>query len=172
MLTYTCRRCRAEIPAYIHRELTPRRRQRVHLHLNGCAACYTLYLHMRDQDRELAAALPRLGAADAPQLAHIWRGIQNEMRPKTRTHSLKRRMRYSLAVTAMAVALLLPWTFYHGQALAALPLPPTPQQTAVRTYAQSSRVAALSTAQALAAAQATPSFQSNSAPPMLATDTP
>lgn len=171
-MNYSCRRCRADIPAYLHRELTPRRRRRFGQHLNQCAACYAVYRQMRDQDRDLSARLPRIGTADEPQLARIWRGIQADLRPAASTRALHWRMRYSVAVAVLATALVLPWLIQPRQALA-LPLPPTPHQHTI-TYTHTQRVVAMSTDSPVMStlAQATPAFQPNDAPILLATDTP
>jgi anti-sigma factor RsiW len=172
IMRVSCRQCRADIPAYVHHELSARRRQRMHQHLNACADCYLVYRQTRDQDRDLSARLPQIGSASAPQLARVWRGIQAEMRSSTSTHALRWRMRYSVAVAVLAAAMLLPWLFQPQSALA-LPLPPTPQQhTTTRTDMH--RVVAMSTDMPDWGVRqgATPAFQPNDAPLLLTTDTP
>jgi anti-sigma factor RsiW len=49
-MRYSCSHCQAELTAYLHGELPPRRRKRAAQHLNGCAACYAVYRQMRDFD--------------------------------------------------------------------------------------------------------------------------
>lgn len=180
MKTYTCRRCRGDIPAYIHRELPIRRRRRVHLHLNGCAACYAYYRHLRDVDDELRATMPVIGVPDALQLARVWRGIQAEMRPARPAYG-HWRMRYSLALAMMVLAIVLPWRFAAQQARA-LPVPPTPQtqtevtEAIVRHVAMATPEAGPSLASYAPSLRsdrfATPAIVRNDAPTTIATDTP
>jgi hypothetical protein len=70
------------------------------------------------------------------------------------------------------MALALPWLIQPKQALA-LPLPPTPYQHTI-TYTHTQRVVAMSTGSPTMSTltQATPAFQPNDAPVLLATDTP
>ncbi|MFN8565370.1 MAG: zf-HC2 domain-containing protein [Anaerolineae bacterium] len=49
----TCRHCRALLPGYINRELTPPQRARVSRHLNSCAECYVAYIEQRQLVQEL-----------------------------------------------------------------------------------------------------------------------
>ncbi len=181
MKTYTCRRCRADIPAYIHRELPPRRRRRVHLHLNGCAACYAFYRNLRDVDAELRATIPLIGIADAPQLAQVWRGIQAEMRPQRPAYG-HWRMRYSLAMVVLVLAVILPWRFSAEQ-VRALPTQPTPRVQTDTTEAIVSHVVVMATPDASRDTEPaplatnderaeTPAIVRNDAPKIIATDTP
>ena len=181
MKTYTCRRCRADIPAYIHRELPPRRRRRVHLHLNGCATCYAFYRNLHDVDDELRATMPLIGVADTLQLARVWRGIQTEMRPPRPSYG-HWRVRYSLAMAIFVLAVVLPWRFAAQQARA-LPVQPTPRVQTEVTEAVARHVVVMATAEAglarvsqassLSAGRfATPAIVRNDAPTIIATDTP
>ena len=125
MFHMTCRRCRADLPAYIHRELTPRRRQRVSQHLAACADCYRAYREHSDLDRELRG-LYSAGAPNEVQLQHMWQGVRAGLRPAQVQMYPRWRMRYSAALAVLALAIMLPWTFYEGRAWAG-PFPPTPQ---------------------------------------------
>ena len=52
-MSFTCRHCRALLPGYIQRELTPKQRAWVSRHLNDCADCYVAYMEQRQLVREL-----------------------------------------------------------------------------------------------------------------------
>jgi hypothetical protein len=110
-------------------------------------------------------------------MAGIWQGIQAELRPQSALLLPRFRVRYGLAVAALLLALLLPWTM-NQQPVRALPLPPTPRQTSAVTY--TAQVVALATpvgeafrpaSFARATAQA-PAFAPNAAPQLEVTDAP
>jgi anti-sigma factor RsiW len=172
MFPMNCRRCRADLPAYIHRELTPRRRQRVSQHLTACADCYRAYREHSDLDRELRS-IYSAGAPSNAQLQHMWQGVRAELRPAQGQMYPRWRMRYSAALAVLALAIMLPWTFQEGRALA-VPLPPTPQIVNQTDSRLPQVVMSLSTPAPAATRtrQATPVFQPNDAPTLLATDTP
>jgi anti-sigma factor RsiW len=168
-MRYTCRHCRAELTAYIHKQLSPRRRQRVGHHLNACADCYALYRQLRDVDRDLAASLPLVGQPGRQQLAGMWQGIQAQISAPRRTIPVFR-LRYGVAMMLAVMSLVLPWTF-NRQAAYALPLPPTPAHTSRITNAPD--VIAIATADAPTVGFVpTPTLEANDAPDASATETP
>ncbi len=170
MLKMTCCRCRADLPAYIHRELPRRRRQRVGQHLAACAECYRIYCEYGDLDRELRAVLAA-GAPSNVQLQQIWQGVRAELRP-TRAQPYPRwRMRYSAALALLALAIMLPWTFNDRRAMA-VPLPPTPHVIAQTDVHKPVLSLATPAPVATRARTATPDFEPNDAPNLQTTDTP
>ncbi|MCA9906107.1 MAG: hypothetical protein KC547_19765, partial [Anaerolineae bacterium] len=142
--------------------------------------CYAYYRHLRDVDNDLRATLPLIGVADAPQLLRVWRGIQAEMRPARPAYG-HWRMRYSLAMAMIVLAIALPWQFAAQQARA-LPAQPTPRDLTDVTEAVVQHVAMATPEAGLAQASpalslnagrfATPAIVRNDAPTTIATDTP
>ncbi len=156
----TCRQCRALLPGYIQRELTPEQRERVSRHLTACADCYVAYVEQRDMIRELAISLPRVGS-DQPRLDRIRAGVMAELaHPKPPPHRYP--TRYGLVALALVMALLLPMTF-HSYA-AELPTQPRPETVTP----QGTGAAATPTE----TVTLTATLQSNYAPAPGATDTP
>lgn len=158
----SCRQCRALLPGYINRELTPKQRARVSRHLSACAECYGAYIEQRQLVNELFTSVPRIGGTPAP-LDKIRVAVMAEMAaPPVRPQRLNQ-ARYSMVALALVIALLLPWSMRaHSFSLPTLPQPEavTPQGTAV--------VAVMPTE----AATLTATLQSNYAPAPGATETP
>ncbi|MCC6803068.1 MAG: zf-HC2 domain-containing protein [Anaerolineae bacterium] len=158
----TCRQCRALLPGYIHRELSPRQRARVSRHMSACAECYAVYAAQRQLVQELAASVPRIGSG-APRLDKMRAAVMAEMAAPPRPKRRVNQARYSVVALALVVAVLLPWSMRaHSFSLPTLPQPEavTPQGTAV--------VAIMPTE----AATLTATLQSNYAPAPGATETP
>jgi anti-sigma factor RsiW len=150
---FSCRECRAHLPAYLHRELKPRLRRRVAQHLNGCPACYAQYRAHRDLAQELSSVLPRVGAADSSRLGKIWSGVQMEMaQPKASRY----RARFSMAAAALVATLALPWALGSHQRVLAVPDPPTPQTTTLRDTPAVETDVAVATAEAPSVTSAAP----------------
>jgi anti-sigma factor RsiW len=176
-MSYTCHECRAALYPYIRRELTPARRKLVSQHLDDCAACYTEYRRIQSFDGDLGGALSRLGVPNMLQLAHVWAGVQTQIRVPSYGQRSSFRMRYGVAVVLLIAALLLPRLLHHQQAMA-IPLPPTPgNQTQEATHPASGIV--MVTAYPGSANDdgalytlATPGFAPNHAPDASATETP
>src|SRR5215468_5504583 len=74
---FSCRQCRALLPGYTQRELSPKQRAFVSRHLNSCAECYVVYTTQQQLERELAFSVPRLGGA--PRLDKMRAAIMAEM---------------------------------------------------------------------------------------------
>jgi len=164
-MRFSCRQCRALLPGYIQRELSPKQRAFVSRHLNGCAECYVFYTTQQQLERELSFSVPRIGGA--PRLDKMRAAVMAEMKQpaaKAKSQAKMYQARYSLAALILMIALLLPWSIQNHTF--ALPTPPqpergTPQGTAV--------VAMLPTPEA---ATLTATLQSNYAPLPDGTDTP
>ncbi len=160
----SCRECRALLPGYIQRELTPKQRERVSRHLNTCIECYAAYEEQRTLVRELVINVPRIGS-DHPPLGQIRAAVMAEIaHPKPR-RSAHLQARYSLAVLVLMVMLLLPSTF-RSYAAAPPPTPPRPENV---TPSGTIMIVASATE---AANTLTATLQSNYAPISGATDTP
>ncbi len=131
-----CSQCRALLPGYIQRELSPKQRERVSRHLTSCAACYVACGEQRQLERDLAFAVPRIGG-DAPRLDKMRAAVAAEMvRPAKRAPRVRLyQARYSLAALILMIALLLPWSIRtRSFALPTQPQPETltpPEGTAV-----------------------------------------
>ena len=157
----TCRQCRALLPGYIQRELTPKQRERVSLHLSACSECYGVYTAQREIVRELAISVPRIGS-DHPPLEEMRAAVMAEM-ARPRVHRPLDQARYSLVALALVVALLLPVTFRTYSA------PLATQQRPINATPQGTLVIAVPTTET---ATLTATLQSNYAPLVSATDTP
>ena len=136
---FSCRQCRALLPGYIHRELSPRQRSFVSRHLSGCAKCYGVYTAQQQLERELAFAVPRIGERGMPpRLDKMRAAVMAEMarpaaKPKTSPHLTQARYSLSLAAIILMIALLLPWSIQNHSFVPTQPRPEkvTPQGTAV-----------------------------------------
>lgn len=175
--SYTCPQCRAALYPYIRRELTPARRKLVAQHLDGCAACYAEYRRIQSFDGDLGGALTRLGAPNTLQLAHVWAGVQTQIRVPTYGQRGTFRMRYGVALVLLVASLLLPRLLHHQQAMA-VPLPPTPGSQAQEVTHPAGEIA-MATPNPGSANEggalytlATPGFAPNHAPDASATETP
>ena len=158
----SCRQCRALLPGYINRELSPRQRARVSRHLSACAECYGVYVEQRQLVQELQASVPRIGG-NPPRLDKIRAAVMAEMAAPVRPRQRFNQARYSVVAFALVIAVLLPWSMRaHSFSLPTLPQPEanTPQGTAI--------VAVMPTE----AATLTATLQSNYAPAPGATETP
>lgn len=176
-MMYTCRQCRAALDKYARRELTPTRRRLVSAHLDTCATCYADYRRMLAFDGDLRGVLPHLGAPTSLQLAHVWAGVQSQLRTPSYAQRSPFQMRFGVALVVMVIALIMPWMMHHQQAMA-VPLPPTPQQQ-TQAVTNPAQVIAMATPDPASANDplalytvATPGFSRNYAPDVSATDTP
>ena len=163
-----CRQCRELLPGYIHRELTPKQRERVSRHLTICPGCYVAYTEQRQLVRELAYSLPRLGG-DAPRLDKMRAAVMAEMERPAPPRLRLDQARYGLVALILMTALLLPWSMRQRS----YPLPTPPQPETITP--QGTAVVAVPTE----TATLTATLQSNYAPPSVAneataaaTDTP
>lgn len=161
----SCRQCRALLPGYIARELSPTQRAHVSRHLTSCAECYVAYVEQRHLVQELAASVPRIGsavlAAQPPRLDKIRAAVMAEMAAPARPKGRLDRARYGAVALVLMFTVLLPWSMRTRSF--ALPTPPeavVPQGTAV--------AAALPTE----TATLTATLQSNYAPMPGATEAP
>jgi hypothetical protein len=127
LAAFTCRECRALLPAYIDRELTPAARSHVSAHLDACDRCHADYTRQRALAADLRAGLPALGRLDTARTGLLWSAVQSELAVPRRAALPVGQARMSLVVLLMAAALLLPWLVSAGRLAAlSLPLPPTP----------------------------------------------
>jgi anti-sigma factor RsiW len=179
MTKLSCHDCRKFIPAYVSRELPTSLRRRVGEHLDGCEACYTVYLRQREIAHELVQQVPAIGRTNAPQLGKIWNAVQTEMtlsRPSSWSRVTKR---HGIVTIALVLVLLLPSLGYQAlqqRAVMALPVPPTPTEAVDTT----SQAVAMATAECncvvSAAATAAPNYtvpaHPNYAPNASGTETP
>src|SRR5690606_990750 len=180
MTMISCHDCRKLIPAYVSRELPTDMRRSVGAHLDGCEACYTIYLRQREVTHELVQQVPAIGRTSAPQLGKIWNAVQAEMAlPRPSSWSRINR-RQSIVTIALVLALLVPSLGYQAlkqRSMLALPVPPTPTETVSGT----SQAVAMTTAEcscivvsasATAAPKNTIAAQSNYAPNANGTEIP
>lgn len=171
MMMISCHDCRKHIPAYVSRELPTALRRSVGAHLDGCEACYTVYLRQREITHELVQQVPAIGQTNAPHLGKIWNAVQAEMvlpRPSSWSRMPRRQ---SVATVALVLVLFVSSLGYQAlqqRAVMALPVPPTPTEVIDST----SQAVAMATnecrcgvsASATAAPNNTIAAQSNYAP--------
>jgi anti-sigma factor RsiW len=67
------------LPAYVARELDPRRRMRVAKHLSNCAECRAALIRESNLARDLKATMPHIGEPRPGQLARLWPAIRAEI---------------------------------------------------------------------------------------------
>ncbi len=127
----TCRSCQAHLVSYLHNELSPHLRRRVAYHLDDCAVCYALYVQQRDLARELQNAVPLIGRNSVTRFDRVWLSVQGELAQPSRAPQLH--ARYSLALLALLLALLFPWTMGGQRLTSAAPPTQPPPLLAVRT---------------------------------------
>ncbi len=169
-MKFFCRQCRALLPGYIQRELSPKQRTFVARHLSNCSECYVVYTTQQQLERELTFSVPRLGGA--PRLEKMRSAVMAEVlrpaaKPKTQLKPTAKlyQARYSLSLAALAlmIALLLPLSIRNHTF--SLPTPPQPE----RVTPQGTAVVSLPT---LGTATLTATVQANYAPLPDGTDTP
>ncbi len=108
MWSSECRRCRAMLPAYVHRELQPRARRRVSAHLARCAACDAEFGRQCVLTRALTDEIAAVGRT-TPPLGRMWSQIQAQMvQPRARRGAVRFHKRYGAAAVLLIAALLLP----------------------------------------------------------------
>ncbi len=167
-MSFTCRHCRALLPGYIQRELTPKQRVWVSRHLNECDECYVACMEQRQLVRELSTSIPRIGTrGESPPFDALRAAVLAQVaQPGKPARSMQRMgvdyARYSIAVLLLVVVLLLPLST-RGRTFN-VPTPPTPDQS----LPQGTAVAALPAE----SATLTATLQPNYAPFLGATDTP
>jgi hypothetical protein len=153
-------------------------RRAVGAHIDGCEACYTVYLRQREITHELVHQVPAIGRTNPPQLGKIWNAVQAEML-LPRPSSWSRFPRRPIITVTLVLVLLVSSLGYQAlqhRAVMALPVPPTPTEIIDST----SQVVAMATAECAcavsAAATAAPNntvfAQSNYAPNANGTELP
>ena len=169
-MRFTCRQCRALLPGYIQRELSPKQRSSVAHHLTSCSECYVVYTMQQQLQRELAFSVPRLGGA--PRLEKMRSAVMAEVtrpadKPKlpvqAKAKLYQARYSLSLAVLVLMISLLLPLSIRNHSF--SLPTPPQPE----KITPQGTAVVALPP---LETATLTATVQANYAPLPDGTDTP
>jgi anti-sigma factor RsiW len=124
MWTWTsdCHRCRERLPAFIHRDLSPRARRRIAAHLDCCPACETEYRRQRELSHLLASEIPALGRRNAGGLERVWLGIRTgKTVQRRRFHK-----RYGAAALLTLAALILPSVLSAAPRATSVPTPATP----------------------------------------------
>ena len=101
----TCRDCRADLPAYLDRDLPRADRSRVAAHLESCSRCHAEYCRLRDLQRDLHADLPGLGRLDANRAGLLWQAVQGELRaPRRAVWPVSQRRLSALAALIVCAA--------------------------------------------------------------------
>ncbi len=116
---FSCSHYQKHLDAYLDHRLAPRLQQRVARHLDDCPRCYLRYTQQRELRRELQRTLPLVSQYEKPDFKRLWVGIQAEL-PR---HGVPSRMRYGLAVMALMVMFLLPFTMAHRDIMLAPTIP-------------------------------------------------
>lgn len=129
-LKITCRECRAQLPAYLDRDLPRESRSQVAAHLDRCDRCHAEYARQRDLLTGLRIDLPALGLLEPSRAGALWASVQGELRAPRRMALPLSQRRMSMLALLLAAALVLPWLLSPGRLSAlSLPLPPTPAAT-------------------------------------------
>jgi anti-sigma factor RsiW len=106
MFSFECRHCRARLPAYIHRELSPRARRRVAAHLSRCDSCNAAYIDYRDAAGSLKADIPAVGREF--DRGRGWAAVQARLSKPDSSPRKRFQKRYGAAALLVAAALVLP----------------------------------------------------------------
>jgi anti-sigma factor RsiW len=122
-----CRRCQALLPAYIHRELSPRARRWVAAHLSRCDVCSRVYVDHREVARSLAAEMPAVGRGFDRERG--WASVQARLLQPSPPHKKRFHKRWGAAALLLAAALILPSLSVNAPRAFALHARPPLQQT-------------------------------------------
>ena len=82
---WNCKKCQANLVAYLHHELSPKKRQQVSLHLDRCERCYGIYLQEQDVMQNLTQIVPLVGQAKKPTFDRVWTAIQRDIQEPHRS---------------------------------------------------------------------------------------
>lgn len=185
MFSFECRYCQSRLPAYIHRELSPRARRRVAAHLSRCDSCSAVYIDYREVARSLHSDMPAVGRGF--DQGRGWAAVQARLSQPAASPRKRFQKRYGAAALLLAAALVLPGLSANAPRAFALQLrlplqqtPPvwsdtvdTPAQGALVIRVRATPAAKLET---LSLNSITPPAQPNYAPSLVvqgqATDTP
>lgn len=127
MTGFSCRECRALLPAYVDRELSAAERRLVAGHLDTCERCHAAWVRQRNLAAGLRAGLPGMGRLEPARAGALWQAVHHELMTPRRMALPFSQRRMSLLVLLVAAALVLPWLLSPGRLAArSLPLPPTP----------------------------------------------
>ena len=125
--TMTCHDCQRRLAAYIRHELPADERRSVAAHLDGCTACYSVYLQQQSVAQELEFGLPRYGQPARPALDRVWAAVQAEMRRPS--PPVLPTLWTSVAMAAIVLLLFVPMVLGgrgHGMTVSAASTQPAP----------------------------------------------
>ncbi len=127
MTAFSCRECRALLPAYVDRELSAAARRLVAVHLDHCERCHAAWVRQRHLTGGLRAGLPGVGRLEPARAGALWQAVHRELSASRRIPLPFSQRGMSALVLLIAAALVLPWLLSPGRLAArSLPLPPTP----------------------------------------------
>ncbi len=106
MFSFECRCCRSLLPAYIHRELSPRARRRVAAHLSRCNACSAAYIDYLEAARSLKSDIPAVGREF--DRGRGWAAVRARLSHPTAPAKKRFHKRCGAAALLAAAALVLP----------------------------------------------------------------
>lgn len=106
MFSFECWRCRSLLPAYIHRELSPRARRVVAAHLSRCDSCNAAYMEYREVARSLKMDVPAIGRGF--DQTRGWEALQARLSRSSLSSKKRFQKRYGAAALLVAAALVLP----------------------------------------------------------------
>lgn len=127
MFSIECRHCRSLLPAYIHRELSPRARRRVAAHLSRCDSCSAVYIDYREVARTLKSDMPAIGRGF--DQGRGWAAVQERLSQPTASPRKRFQKRYGAAALLVVAALVLPGLSANAPRAFALQLRLPLQQT-------------------------------------------
>jgi anti-sigma factor RsiW len=67
------------LTAYVHQQLSPRQRDRVHRHIDGCPSCRAALTREQFIARDLKQYMPMVGRPERGQLRRLWPRIRTEL---------------------------------------------------------------------------------------------
>lgn len=134
MIRFKFRYCQVLMARYISDDLSDTARRRVARYIGESEDCYREYMRHREFTRKLDSNLAQLGRPDAVKMDRLWSNLQAELdapvesawlRDSRSPSSLS--FSYGVALTALAIALLVPLMIGYQAALVAVDLPRMPQ---------------------------------------------
>ena len=99
--------CQKRLSAYIDGNTAVRSRHRISRHLDSCPSCYSDFVRLHAQQRELESGFWAFGSPPALALDNLWTTIQSRTQSDA-AFRLPRRIWIQIATLAVLIVFLLP----------------------------------------------------------------
>ena len=140
MVRFKYRYCKVHMARYLSGDLADPARRRVARYIDENEDCYREYMRHREFAQKLERSLPTLGRPNAQRLDRMWSALQADLQaPQARTSWLggfgsrsSMNFSYVLALLAVTISLMLPFTFGNSPPLLSIEFPQAPHYVVVR----------------------------------------